>query len=539
MKNVGIFLAYAPEQSIKSHGISRLLTFIINGIVQNGDAKVIIATPSWSKQSIVEFLDEQQIDINKIELLTTGGMPYLLLIRNFFKHEKLVNAVYPGIVKRKIQLSRFFKRSLKYIFNLFMNWFSTSSTLLFALYSLICIPLGILLLPFILLGIIIVGTYFMGRMIYRKFHKRLSKFKNTRNPEAINVRFLRKIKNIFNSLKNRAIDYMYPELRKRELTKLIGLINKRTDIPVWFVPTLFWPEIKAIKGNKVVAAPDIVFIDFPTFFSDKGSMKTYHKITDTISVADHFICYSDYVKNMHLIKAFGVNPKKISVIPHGAIDLSQNFKQNSVKTTNTQREQAIEVLSYCLPNYNINKLRFIFYSSQVRPYKNFYSLIQAYEILLRERFLNIKLIVTGDIKSNSEIYDYIISKKLQIDIISLYDVSVEVLSALNHLAICAVNPTLFEGGFPFTFTEAYSVGTPSVMSSIPVVDVEVIDEVLSQRMLFNPYNLNDMVNKIEWAVNNRDELFKLQAPLYEKFRRRSWDVVAKEYINLLDEFATV
>src|SRR5205085_4154714 len=94
---------------------------------------------------------------------------------------------------------------------------------------------------------------------------------------------------------------VYTELRARELKKLISKINKRSDISVWFVPTLFWPEIKYIKAKKIVAAPDIVFVDFPTHFSDAAFATTYNNISKTISVADHFISYSEHVKQKHLM----------------------------------------------------------------------------------------------------------------------------------------------------------------------------------------------------------------------------------------------
>jgi len=44
------------------------------------------------------------------------------------------------------------------------------------------------------------------------------------------------------------------------------------------------------------------------------------------------------------------------------------------------------------------------------------------------------------------------------------------IAACYKLADLAVNPSLSEGGFPFTFTEALSVGTPVVMARIPVTE---------------------------------------------------------------------
>ncbi len=543
MKNIGIFLAYAPDQSIKSHGISRLLSFMIQGMQQNKDANVVIATPSWFKKSIIEFLQEQHIDVNKIELITTGGIPYLLRIKNFFTRKKTPTFTPGNKESAKLGLTQLIKYINTFIFKLTMYWLSLSSTTVFIVTG---VALFVLLAPFLLIGSTLAILLLGMRKIYRKIHTQIIKHAyNKPRSWLINNRITRLIKNQLAELKHNIFARrMYHDLRSRELSKLIRLINKRSDIPVWFVPTLFWPEIKEINARKIVAAPDIVFVDFPTFFSDANSAITYEKIAETIAVADHFICYSEHVKQKHLVEAFSVEPKNVTVIPHGAIDLSD--RDAAKKSGNIQRDQAMQVLhryQHCmlqehpyLANYNLSEMRFLFYSSQVRPYKNFLNLIQAYEILLRERFVNIKLIVTGDIKADPNLYNYIINKRLQFDIISLYDVPGEVLTALNHLAVCAVNPTLFEGGFPFTFTEAYSVGTPSVMSNIPMVKAEIDDPELCKQMLFDPYDLTDMVNKIEWAVKNHEELFKLQAPLYQKFKQRSWNLVADEYINLLSDF---
>lgn len=325
------------------------------------------------------------------------------------------------------------------------------------------------------------------------------------------------------------------------MRKLIKELNKRKDVSVWYVPSLFWPEIGALHAKKVVAAPDVVFVDFPSQFLDLHNYYhfTYQNIKQTIASADHFICYSNYVKQKHLVDSLFVEPAKVSVINHGVIDLSHYAKDiNAAKQIldHYQSAQAATLSPY-LNDFDFNSMRFIFYSSQIRPYKNFLNLVKAYEILLRKRFINMKLVITADLNFDKTVKDYVISRRLQHDIISLPHVSSKVLAALNQLAVCSVNPSLFEGGFPFTFAEAYSVGTPSIMSEIPVVTAEIEDEALRKAMLFDPYDLNDMTNKIEWAVNHRDELYALQKPLYDKFKHRTWDKVAQEYVDLLNQFA--
>jgi len=111
-----------------------------------------------------------------------------------------------------------------------------------------------------------------------------------------------------------------------------------------------------------------------------------------------------------------------------------------------------------------------------------------------------------------------------------------VLASFYCLASLAVNPTLFEGGFPFTFTEAYSVGTPSLLSDISMVRERLADRDnetgrLLERMLFDPMNPLDLAEKIRWAVANRQELFALQRGLFEAFP--TWEEVAQRYSDSL------
>ena len=225
---------------------------------------------------------------------------------------------------------------------------------------------------------------------------------------------------------------------------------------------------------------------------------------------------------------------KISVVTHGASDLSHYLMgKNSLSILEEYQQQKLSNNPY-LADFDLENIRYVFYSSQVRPHKNFLNLIKAYKKVLREKFVNVKLITTADLKQAPEVYDYIVQHRLQNDVLSFYNVPSKVLAALNARAICAVNPTLFEGGFPFTFLEAYTVGTPSIMSNIPMTTEQISDEELQKTMLFDPYSVDDMVNKIEWGIRNSEKLFELQNKLYIQMKQRTWADAASDYIKVLD-----
>lgn len=162
----------------------------------------------------------------------------------------------------------------------------------------------------------------------------------------------------------------------------------------------------------------------------------------------------------------------------------------------------------------------------MRPYKNVMTLVQACHRLIMKKYCNIKLVLT--MNDHSSIAGYIKDNNMTNNVIFAPNLSNAQLAALYHSARLAVNPTLFEGGFPFTFSEAFSVGTPSVMSKIPVVE-EYVSGDLAERMLFDPYSVDDMVRQIHWGLLHREELYQRQESLYVRLCARSWKDVAIEY----------
>ena len=183
-------------------------------------------------------------------------------------------------------------------------------------------------------------------------------------------------------------------------------------------------------------------------------------------------------------------------------------------------------------------IRFIFYASQFRPNKNIITLLRAYEYLLRRRFVGHKLILTGIPRESDDIAAFIADRNLRNDVLCLHGLSERELAACYHLADLAVNPSLSEGGCPFTFTEAMSVGTPVVMARIRVTEEVITDPQLQAAMLFDPFDWKDVASRIEYGLLNRDKLRALEQPLYEQLAQRSWRNVVDDYVAILERIAT-
>jgi glycosyltransferase involved in cell wall biosynthesis len=122
-------------------------------------------------------------------------------------------------------------------------------------------------------------------------------------------------------------------------------------------------------------------------------------------------------------------------------------------------------------------------------------------------------------------------------VLCLHGLTARELAACYRLAELAVNPSLSEGGCPFTLTEALSVGTPVVMGRIAVTEEVITDPALQDVMLFDPYDWKDMAARIEWALQNREALLTRQLKFYAKLSQRTWRHVVDEHIAILDRIS--
>lgn len=515
-KKYGIYLTYAPEQNIRNQGLGRLLAFIIKGSL-NSNSTFVLAYPKWYHNELQVLCKDHDINMSSIETIQTDGIPMLIRIKLLL--EKMTKK------KKKVNFFKnFIDKSITAIANGVIRWLAIGNPLVFIIIGLFLGLAAILSSPIIILFLII----YMFNIVFKK----ASKITATTVIKIFNLQIL------FTSLKNLKRNMLahkvYEKILKLESAKLCKKINKRKDIQAWLIPTLFWPNVKFIKAKKVIVAPDIIFYDFVTQYNSPIFSQINHKLQHTISVADHLVTYSQYVKDKHLRLPFGIESQKITVIHHGASDLSSYLKGNDalyiLKEYQKRKLQDDQYLS----DFNLNDIQYIFFSSQIRAHKNFLNLLKAFKIVLRERFINIKLITTAYLDADKKIIDFIDKEGLSQDVLGIQNVPSKVLAALNARAVCSINPTLFEGGFPFTFMEAYTVGTPSVMSNIPMTSELINDNELSKIMLFNPYSVTDMADKIVWAVNNREKLYTMQYHLYKKFINRTWEDCAADYIKVLD-----
>lgn len=533
-QQVGIYLGYRPNQDLRVQGIGRLIGLIVAGMTEVGRPPVI-AIARWSVPELLEVLADVGLDESDVEILSSNGMPALLTIREFISRIRNAPRRGPraGSLRSKIR---------KEIVNLFAQVLSQTNILTFLVTAVLCAPL------IVLLGLaqLALRVFALPIKLLRSLDRILSQPRNGSDIRSRVIRLAAKVvKVIRGGAGNKLLSHLiYDKVLALVKHRLIRKVNAARHVRAWLVPAIFWSEVEEIGARVVVTVPDLVYCEFPSRFLGSHWEELDEVVRRVTSDVAAVVTYSSYVKERHLGTYLGLDPSRSHFVPHAPIDMSTDLApQGQALSVHELRGQAEEVLREYqltlrpggyLADFDLTAARFIIFPSQYRPHKNMLNLVKAVEKLIRSDFVDIKLALTANPTGANELIDHVRSHRLEHDVIFFHNVPPEVLAALNTLAVCSVNPTLFEGGFPFTFSEAFSVGTPSIMSTIPVVTNEIVDPELRNQMLFDPYDINAIAERVGWAIDNPSLLYDLETPLYKLMMQRSWSDVAREYLAILD-----
>lgn len=553
---IGLYMAYAPyikEFTLKKEGLGRYLSFLLKAFGDNGD-EVVIACPKWCIEAIDELMEENNIARDNIEFIVPKTDPALYSLYRMFKRKKRQDK---RKSKGKMKLAAY--KSLGKIIDSLFSTFSIFKVIMFifviAIVAIICTPIVILLG---LLTIIYVG---IKKILFRLLGKDVADggIKRQIKKLTMNVSFLHRIYMLLRGMHLRK--RFQEEVRKASALEVIRKANFMKEKPdIWYCHTAFWTEFNNIKGAKVVCVPDLVTVEFPFPFSKGEFIEATENVRRTIKNNKYFITYCDYLKNSLLINQFGKKSDDIVAIEHAQnnmlpfIDLREYFDGKGFKgEVNGCFVQDVifkgllghmicknEYLSDGIPHntINIRDMDYLFYPSQSRGNKNMFTLLRAYKYILREKNIPIKLFLTCNYAEDDELIEFIYENRLQYDILSFNNISNQELAALYYGAKLVVNPTFYEGGFPFTFGEGMSVGTPSIMSDIPqvreVLQKYGIDQ--HEQWLFDSFSYIDLSKKIIFGLENRELLYKEQKHVYDLLKMRTWNDVGKEYVKAFQYF---
>lgn len=350
-------------------------------------------------------------------------------------------------------------------------------------------------------------------------------------------------------------------LEDEELKDRIQFIDEKN----WkekFTPTAYEAEslgeINEVKDNLATVAREFskaeVFIPLIVYLDNViGTEKSIYVPCHDMAVAEH---YDEFLEkdNSFKFRYLDIGSRAENLARYGAIMFS-NCKTvrdeqilKYIKNLKAQNTNVI-YLPVNIPKDIMNKLmeeqevrqkfsihgRYMFYPTQVRPYKNIGTLIKAFNIL-KEDFKDLKLVLTGNPKDMPEVDQLIDEFNLRSRIVLLKNLSeVELYSVYKYAEVVPV-PTLFEGGFAWQACEALFMKVPLVISNIKMT-VERIEscgfnEKNCGLRLFDALNEEALANNIQHVLENREIALESQEKFAEVFLGYSWDDAAKEYYDM-------
>jgi glycosyltransferase involved in cell wall biosynthesis len=291
---------------------------------------------------------------------------------------------------------------------------------------------------------------------------------------------------------------------KRYVKYLPSYINKhKLDI----LHLQYFPVIKK-RCSIVATIHDISFEHYPEYFTKKDLLMNKILVPKLAKQADKILTVSNFSKQ-DIVDKYGINPDKI-VVTHLAT--SENFK--IIKDR--------KLLQQVRNKFNLNG-EFILTVGNLQPRKNLSRLFTAYINMRNKNLINEKLVVVGK-KAwlYSDIFNFVKESKYKQDIIFTDYVEEEELALLYNEAKLFIYPSVFEG-FGLPPLEAMSCGTPVATSNITSLP-EVVG---NAAILFNPWSIEDIEEKIVVTIKNQNMLNELSDLGLKRAKEFSWKKTAQ------------
>lgn len=543
VKHYGIFVAYPPTVDLRDQGLGRHLAMFLKGAERIDDIKFTILCPSWTKDALESLFESEQVSSSIFDVVAPSRKPYALRLYELFRAYR-ARPKRPSLVRRSVDaVIGLGKKVVDAVAAKAVAVYNVGSLVLFVLYV---APIAVVFVPMaVVLGPPIFVVYFIAKFAF------LWQYIASRIAKNRWIVALQRYSSLMEKPEGHAwVLDLFDEMQEKELRRMWSKLEVIKDIRAWYCPTAFWPAFHKIKAPRLMCVPDVVLCDFPVGFSGVGGdrfLRTFEAVERAIRDGEYFVTYSETVKWNTLVDRYNIPAENVAVIQHATNSLESlvnihGFEKGDVPSRSFCQGLLADALrksgNYAYASSFLNlDVKFLFYASQLRPNKNVLLLLRAYEHLLRKRYLGHKLLLTGNPAAMPEIWRFVVENRLEGDVLFLHGLSISELAACYKLADIAVNPTLSEGGCPFTFTEALSVGTPVIMSRIPVAQEILADEQLDRVTFFDPYSWKDCADRIEWAVHHRQELLDIQKVAYQALSGRTWSDVVKEHVGVLEKIA--
>jgi len=272
------------------------------------------------------------------------------------------------------------------------------------------------------------------------------------------------------------------------------------------------------RGRLVATIHDLGFLRVPSTFSRSFVKRSRVLVRRTAKRADRVITGSAFSRE-DLIAEYGLDPKKVSVIPYG---IGPEF----LAAAGASEREAARVLG----RLGIEK-PYILSVGRLNPRKNLPALARAFDRLKKATGLPYRLVLAGPADYRTKETLEAVSRAAP-DVIVAGLVPDRDLPILYREAEIFVYPSLFEGG-GLPALEAMAAGTPviaSKTSSLP----EMVGEA---GILVDPESVDDIARALVRLATDPDLRRTLQEKGRSRARKMTWENAARATLRVYEEAA--
>ena len=272
----------------------------------------------------------------------------------------------------------------------------------------------------------------------------------------------------------------------------------------------FNPDIihKTYYSNRLIKNKSKVVLTVMDLWHEKNSNYKDMPKKDSIDIADHIICPSNYSKK-DLIDIYKVDEKKVSVVSVGIENFEKCKNNNFTKHSDKP---------------------YLLYVGARGRYKNFNSLIEAFSSSTKlKNDFNILCFGGGNFTSYEQ--SLFKEKKISHLVIKSERIDDQALYNTYKNARCLIYPSSHEGiGLPPL--EAMSLECPVITSNHEAI----LEGVGNAGVIFNPSSIEDIKDKIENTVYSNDKIKELKINGIIRSKNFSWKKCAEETIKIYRNF---
>jgi glycosyltransferase involved in cell wall biosynthesis len=565
---IGVWMPLPPGSKLRGEGLMRLLDFISAGFPE-ANARFLIVTPPWMRDEFEDELKDMSPERRAIYSVSTPTSLFGAIYGPIYRFQTRRSSLDYELRKLKKKKPSAIKPVLVRLRRYFLS--TPAFTLGLVLLMLALLIMAIVMFPGISLLVLLAVTLavaLVGVLAVIRSSERLNvAFERLTNfLKSIASQPWRVVKGIASKVSARVVA-VKDLMLDADLRLQAVVASRQTNVDCWFTLHVTADSARFLKGPKVALFADFVFLDCPSLGSRAWLRRAKIKTRRLVKSIDAVITLAEHVRDNQLYRYFpAARSAHVVVINHAPIDLSVDLPGGfghlaPAKTEETLKASGDAIRQHVrlslskerlrrhfklagysdiyehqfryIDGFPFEDTRYIFVSTQIRPYKNILNLIKAVEFLIRRRGVRVKIVLSGNFQPGQDVFEYVRDNGLNFDVWSIPHLPRDAHAAMYHCATLTIHPTFFEGGQgAFPLSESLSVGTPVLLSRHPGTLADA-DSPVYLEMLFDPYSIEEIADRIEAALQDADALIKRQYPLFlERKEWRSWSDVSKEYIEV-------